>query len=141
MLRILRLPRHTWRPWSICWVLLFHLLSSWSWSPPEASSSWMKMTPQKWADKNLLQNEISISVFPESSKLIWTILTNRKLYLILLKNHLNLVWSLSFLNYKRKSSVPASKHLAEYEILYWSIKMCSIQHGPWTIAGWLFGPC
>lgn len=45
----------------------------------------------------------------------------------------------SVFNYK-KSSVPASKHLAEYEILYWSIKMYSIQHGPWTTAGWLFGP-
>lgn len=32
--------QQTWRPWSICWVLLFHLLSSWSWSPPCASSSW-----------------------------------------------------------------------------------------------------
>lgn len=30
---------YTWSPWSICWVLLFHLLSSWSWSPPVPSSS------------------------------------------------------------------------------------------------------
>lgn len=30
----------TWRPCNICCVLLFHLFSSWSWSPAWPSSSW-----------------------------------------------------------------------------------------------------
>lgn len=32
----------TWRPWSICWVLLFHRRSSWSWSPCPSSPCLLK---------------------------------------------------------------------------------------------------
>lgn len=51
----------TWRPCSICWVLLFHLFSSWSWSPAWPSSSYWKGNisnishiPNESAPKSLL---------------------------------------------------------------------------------------
>lgn len=47
---------------------------------------------------------------------------------------------MSFLNYKRKSSAPANKHLAEYMILYWPIRTWSTQCGPQTTAGGYLAP-
>lgn len=111
----------TWRPWSICWVLLFHLLSSWSWSPPEASSSW-KNDHHKLKTRALLTREQHLSI---SAKFlintVWCIYRN---YNLAASKPFAMYYELWNLSFWLQRKVLANKHL-NIMPLYWSTWMWS----------------